>query len=169
MTVPKSPAMVDDKSISVYMPPAESNQSPNLRATLAFFKAISEWDLSKMMACLDDTVASYILPRSLGIPVLDKSRYEELTARTIRKFRPIEMTIHEVIEGKEDDKIVVHASGKGESKEGVPYANEYMFIFKFKPSAVEGELPKIVCKKEFVDSLTVERSYGKEGVKLTEQ
>jgi ketosteroid isomerase-like protein len=62
------------------------------------------------------------------------------------------LTIYEVLEA--GSAFTVHASTKGESVSGTPWANEYIFILHFGASKADG-LPKIISFKEFVDSAAV--------------
>lgn len=63
-----------------------------------------------------------------------------------------QLTIYEVLEA--GSAFTVHASTKGESVSGTPWANEYIFILHFGAPKADG-LPKIISFKEFVDSAAV--------------
>jgi hypothetical protein len=54
-----------------------NSPSPNMRALLAYFKALQEWNFKGVMACFDEALEHRILPQSLGRPVLNKRQYGE--------------------------------------------------------------------------------------------
>lgn len=153
-----------------FVPP--STPSPYLRAFFAYVDALHAWDFDRLMQCFDESLEHRILPKSLGRPVLNKRQYGEYFKGTMPLFVKFRLTIHEVIEA--GHRMTVHASSKGESIAGAPYANEYTMIIHFTPAPISltpGEdppLPKMMLVKEYVDSAASQKFFIEERAKMKE-
>ncbi|TFK33563.1 hypothetical protein BDQ12DRAFT_637405 [Crucibulum laeve] len=149
------------------------NPSPNMRTFLAYLKALNTWDYDECMAVFDDSLEHWILPKSLGRPVLNKKQYGEYFKVLMPTFSGIEFSIQDIIETA--DKMTVHASSKGTSTLGTPYNNEYILILHFTSpliatpsSEASGEwTPKIKLLKEFVDSAVSIKFFTEDRAKIT--
>ncbi|PPQ85833.1 hypothetical protein CVT25_003464 [Psilocybe cyanescens] len=149
---------------------APPQPSPNLRAFLAYISTAEAWDVDRTMDFFDDALEHRILPQSLGRPVLNKRQYGEYLKALRPFFKSYKVTIHEVIEA--DDKMTAHASSKGVSVSGVPYANEHVLIVHFVPppvSAGPNALPKMRLVKEYVDSSFSLTFFAQERAKAKER
>ncbi|KAJ6489649.1 hypothetical protein C8R47DRAFT_1320203 [Mycena vitilis] len=142
-----------------------TNPSPTHQALLAWVDAVQSNDPAAMLACYDDSaeVSIQVLPASMGLPKMNKAAYADPLRKNLANYKKyIKMTLYEVIEA--GSAITVHAASEGESVSGTPWKNEYILIFHFtQPS--DGNLPKIVSFKEFMDSAAVQKFFAEDAAK----
>ncbi|KAG5636051.1 hypothetical protein H0H81_009247 [Sphagnurus paluster] len=158
--------MISNTNGSTYVPP--EYPSPIIQTTLAFIQAYNEWDINKISAVYDDSLAHYLLPKSLGRPVVNKQEYlNNFENAVMPLFKRFHITVHEIAETV-GDVVTIHASCLGESIFGAPYVNEYMVFLHFVPPKEGGDgLPKISMVKEFVDSSVMNKFFPEERAKLS--
>ncbi|KAJ6489671.1 hypothetical protein C8R47DRAFT_1071510 [Mycena vitilis] len=146
--------------MSTYTPPA--NPSQTQQAFLV--DAIQTNHHATIMACYADSadVSVQVLPATMGVPKMDRAAYSDLFRKGLANFKRFKMTLYEVIEA--GSAFTVHAASEGESVAGTPWRNEYMFIIHFTPPS-DGNLPKIISLKEFVDSAAVQKFYAEDAAK----
>jgi len=98
-----------------------------------------------------------IRPGSFSIPPMDNTAYRTFFTPTVTKISNFKLTISEVIEDRDQNKVVVFATSTADSNEGVgSYGQEYVLVFEFEEG---GE--KIKRLVEWVDSVK-----AKEQVKM---
>ena len=81
-----------------FVPPP--SPSPNLRTLLAYRDAQNELDLAKILDLFDDNLQYQVLPKSLGMPVLNKEQHKEVLAGVIRQFKAFYVSV--TVEGCQD-------------------------------------------------------------------
>ena len=127
------------------------------QTTLAILAAYEHQDLDEIMSFRTEDCIHIIRPSSLSPPPMENAAYRTFFSATITRVWNFKLTVSEIIENGEQNKVVVFASSTADSKEGVgSYAQEYVLLFEFEEG---GE--KIKRMVEWVDSVK-----AKEQVKM---
>lgn len=149
------------------MAATKSKQRETADEVIAAFNA---WDIERIMGVRAENCVQQVLPRSLGREEMDNATYRPYFSAIMPLLKGFTVTVHEVIESKEERKIMIWASSVAESVIG-PYQNEYCLILYFNEAG-----DKLVKFLEYVDSKwsaeffgrlrkwTAEQAKGKEGV-----
>ena len=78
-----------------FVPPP--SPSPYLRTLLAYCDAAKELDHAKMMDLFDDNLQYYMLPKSLGKPVMNKEQYAETLTGLLSPFKALRVSFTVII------------------------------------------------------------------------
>jgi hypothetical protein len=70
-----------------------SNLSPNAQTVLAYFSAIEELDIQKVLPLLDDRLEYHILPKSLARPMMNKKQYGEYFTGVTPVFQSLKVSV----------------------------------------------------------------------------
>ncbi|KAK0470278.1 uncharacterized protein EV420DRAFT_1473346 [Desarmillaria tabescens] len=134
-----------------YEPPA--NASPIVQTFAAYINALGAFDSEGISANLDDEAFEFnVLPQAMATVKWKKQEYVAHLQETVfvTLNGGLSMTVHEIIEA--DNALAVYLQTDGMSKLGTPFNNEYVFMVRFVPSKMPGELPKIGMCKVFGNS-----------------
>jgi len=126
--------------------PSTSPLSTRRKTTLEILEAYESWSLDAIMSFRTPDCVHEVLPTSL--PQMDNEGYRTFFAAIMPRVWNFKLTIRDIIEDPEANKVVVFASSTADSKAGVgSYGQQYVLSFEF--DEAETRIRKMV---EFVDS-----------------
>jgi hypothetical protein len=130
-----------------------SSQTPESKihkTTLSILAAYEHQSLTELMSFMTPDCTHILRPGSLSVAAtpMDNATYSAFYSSILPKIWNIKLTISEIIESPQANKVVVFASSTADSKEGVgSYGQEYVLVFEFDES---GE--KVKRMVEWADS-----------------
>ncbi|KAI3318184.1 hypothetical protein HD806DRAFT_512762 [Xylariaceae sp. AK1471] len=125
---------------------SEATPSRRRQTALAVIDAYNKWSMDAIMAVRTDDCIQQILPKSLGRPEMDNTAYAAYFSAVIPYFEGFTVTINELLEDAQENKVVLWANSTATTPVG-PYNNEYMLVFYMNEAG-----DKITKFIEFVDS-----------------
>ncbi|KAJ8124139.1 hypothetical protein ONZ43_g68 [Nemania bipapillata] len=116
------------------------------QTALAIVDAYNARNVEAIMSYRTKDCTQQLLPKSLDRPPMDNATYAVWVAPLLEQIRGFTITIHDVIEDAEANKVVMMGSSVGSSDVG-PYSNEYALVLYMNEAG-----DKITKFFEFVDT-----------------
>ncbi|KAI1313116.1 hypothetical protein F5Y03DRAFT_155893 [Xylaria venustula] len=116
------------------------------QTALEVIDAFNKWSIEAIMGIRTEDCTHQVLPKSLGRPLMDNAAFKAYFSSIMPHFKDFTLTIHDVVEDAQENKVVIWASSTASTEVG-PYANEYTLIFYMNEAG-----DKITRFLEFVDS-----------------
>ncbi|KAI1124800.1 hypothetical protein F5Y10DRAFT_21240 [Nemania abortiva] len=125
-----------------------SSETPSRRrqTALAVIEAYNSHNMDNIMSFRTEDCVQQILPWSLGRPQMDNASYVTFLGPLLSQLKDFTVTIDDVIEDAQANKVVILAHSTASSDIG-PYANEYVLILHMNEAG-----DKVTKFVEFVDS-----------------
>ncbi|KAI0115496.1 hypothetical protein GGR51DRAFT_555928 [Nemania sp. FL0031] len=125
-----------------------SSEAPSRRrqTALAIVEAYNSHNMDKIMGFRTGDCVQQIMPKSLGRPEMDNASYAAFLGPMFPELPGFTVTVDEVIEDAQANKVVMLAHSTASSDVG-PYANEYVLVLYMNEAG-----DKITKFIEFVDS-----------------
>jgi len=137
--------------------PPSTPQSTIRKTTLSILAGYEHQSLEEIMAFCTPDCIHVISPSSLSSSgPMSNTAYSTFYASILPKIWNFKLTISEIIESPQSNKVVVFASSTADSKAGVgTYGQEYVLVFEFDES---GE--KVKKTVEWADSARAKAQVG---------
>ncbi|OCK76594.1 hypothetical protein K432DRAFT_385340 [Lepidopterella palustris CBS 459.81] len=137
--------------------PPSTPQSTIRKTTLSVLAGYEHQSIEEIMAfCTPDCIHVFS-PSSLSISrtPMSNTAYSAFYASVLPKIWNFKLTISEIIESPQSNKVVVFASSTADSKAGVgTYGQEYVLVFEFDESG--GKIKKMVEWADIYEELCQE-------------
>jgi len=128
-------------------PSPPKNPSLRRQTALAAVQGFNDWTIEAILAPRAPDCTHHVLPATIGRPPMTNEQFQGLLVMMIPKFKRFTVTIRDLIEDSESNKVVIWATSAGETVSGEPYGNEYMLMLHFNETG-----DKVTRFMEFVDS-----------------
>ncbi|KAI0081029.1 hypothetical protein K474DRAFT_1657217 [Panus rudis PR-1116 ss-1] len=125
--------------------------SSAVAACLTWLSAITQGDMKTLDEVLDDNFVCTVLPLTIGVPVRKKQEWIKFIDGGFKKYYDFTFKVLQIVEGERH--IVAHVTSDAKTITGGRYNNTYIFFWELTKPTQEGERPKLVVLKEFMDSL----------------
>jgi len=128
--------------------------TPQRRTAEAVVAAFNAMDVEAIISHRHEKCTRIFLPTSMGLQPQDNTTYSSSLKKLTAIFHNFSLTINDLIEDKDAQRICLWLSAKADTLAG-EYVNEYMWLLDFD---AEGE---ILSSKEFSDSVMEREFYPK--------
>lgn len=118
--------------------------TPQRKTADALIDAFNSMSIPSIIALRTPDCKRTILPYSLQYPPSTNDEYRSSLQSIIPAFRNFSLTVYEIIEDVQQQKMVMHLKARADTAAG-EYLNEYMWILKFNDEGM------IEDQKEYVD------------------
>lgn len=129
----------------------------------AVVAAFNNMDVNGIIAHRSPDCLRHFIPKSLGYPPQDNTRYGNSLHQLSGVFHNFSCTINDLLEDEQANRICLYLCARGDTMAG-EYVNEYMWLLDFDES---GE--KITCSKEYSDTILARDFFPKLKAAMTER